>query len=123
MTYRIEFQRKSSYLHVIVEGENTRENVVKYLEDIRLECVAQGVLRVLIEERLEGPRLDASEVFGIVSTASGKSMGVFRALAYVDVHADSDTMKFAETVAVNRGIPVRLFSAVADAEKWLEGRW
>ncbi len=30
-------------------------------------------------------------------------------------------MKFAETVAVNRGLPVRLFSSVNDAEKWLLG--
>jgi hypothetical protein len=28
-------------------------------------------------------------------------------------------MKFAETVAVNRGLPVKVFSTVSDAEKWL----
>jgi hypothetical protein len=28
-------------------------------------------------------------------------------------------MQFAETVAVNRGLPVVVFSTVADAEKWL----
>jgi hypothetical protein len=28
-------------------------------------------------------------------------------------------MKFAETVAVNRGLPVTVFSSVNDAEKWL----
>ena len=33
-------------------------------------------------------------------------------------------MKFAETVAINRGMPVRVFASVADFEKWLleEGR-
>jgi len=30
-----------------------------------------------------------------------------------------DLMKFAETVAVNRGLPVMVFSSVSDAEKWL----
>jgi hypothetical protein len=28
-------------------------------------------------------------------------------------------MRFAETVAVNRGMPVRVFVSVAEAEKWL----
>ncbi len=32
-------------------------------------------------------------------------------------------MKFAESVALNRGIPVRLFASVADAGKWLENPW
>jgi hypothetical protein len=31
-------------------------------------------------------------------------------------------MKFAETVAANRGIPVKVFSSVTDAEKWLVGK-
>jgi hypothetical protein len=30
-----------------------------------------------------------------------------------------DLMQFAETVAVNRGLPLRAFSTVAEAEKWL----
>jgi hypothetical protein len=44
---------------------------------------------------------------------------VLRAIAYVDVNADGDLMQFAETVAVNRMLPVAVFSNVADAEKWL----
>jgi hypothetical protein len=31
-------------------------------------------------------------------------------------------MKFAETVAVNRGLPVTVFSSVSDAERWLLGK-
>jgi hypothetical protein len=30
--------------------------------------------------------------------------------------------KFAETVAVNRGIPIAVFSSVADAKNWLRHR-
>jgi hypothetical protein len=30
-------------------------------------------------------------------------------------------MKFAETVAVNRGLPVTVFSSVRQAEEWLLG--
>jgi hypothetical protein len=37
----------------------------------------------------------------------------------VDVNAGGDLMKFAETVANNRGIPMNLFKTVAEAEAWL----
>ena len=40
-------------------------------------------------------------------------------MAYVDVNGDSGLMRFAENVAVNRGIPIQIFSNVSDAEKWL----
>jgi hypothetical protein len=34
-------------------------------------------------------------------------------------NADDGWMKFAETVAVNRGVPVVVFGTVAEAEPWL----
>jgi len=40
-------------------------------------------------------------------------------MAYVDVNAPDDSMYFAESVAVSRAFPVRVFSSVAAAEKWL----
>ena len=40
-------------------------------------------------------------------------------MAYVDVNATGDLMGFAENVAVNRAIPVRVFASVAAAEEWL----
>jgi len=40
-------------------------------------------------------------------------------VAYVDVNAEGDLMKFAETIAVNRSVPMAIFSTVADAEEWL----
>jgi hypothetical protein len=41
------------------------------------------------------------------------------AIAYVDVNAQGPLMKFAEDVAVNRGVRVRVFGTVAEAERWL----
>jgi hypothetical protein len=74
---------------------------------------------VLIEERLEGPRLGTLDVFEIVSQGSSRALGILQAIAYVDVNAEGDLMQFAETVAVNRALPVTVFSTVADAERWL----
>lgn len=121
MSYKLTLYRKTTYLHAVVTGRNSKENVRGYLEEVRAECVAHDCFRVLIEERLEGPRLDAMDVFEIAADGSSRIPGMFRAIAYVDVNASGDMMKFAETVAVNRGVPVRLFANVADAEEWLLG--
>ena len=124
MTYKLTIDQKPTYLHAIVTGRNSRENVVRYLEETLRECTARSCFRILIEERLDGPRLGALDVFQIVSEGSSKADGILKAIAYVDVNAVNNMMQFAETVAVNRGVPVVVFSTVADAEKWLlnEGR-
>ena len=119
MTYRLTIAQKPTYLHVIVTGQNSRENVSGYLEDILRECMTRDCFRVLIEERLNGPRLGTLDVFQIASEGSSKAGRTLKAIAYVDINTQGDLMKFAETVAVNRMLPVVVFSTVADAEKWL----
>lgn len=107
MTYRLTIAEKPGYLHATVTGRNSTENV------------ARGCFRVLIEERLEGPRVGIMDAFRIVQEGSGRAHGAYQAIAYVDVNAVGDTMQFAETVAVNRGLPVTVFPTVAQAEQWL----
>ena len=119
MTYKLTIDQKPTYLHAIVTGRNSRENVARYLEEILRECTARSCSRVLIEERLEGPRLGTLDVFEIASEGRSKTQGKLKAIAYIDVNAEGDLMQFAEDVAVNRGLPMAVFATVADAEKWL----
>ena len=119
MSYQLQIIEKPTYLHAIVTGQNTVENVGGYLQEIVRECEARKCFEVLIEERLIGRRLETWDVHQIASDNSALARGVFRAIAYVDVNAGGDLMKFAETVANNRGIPMNLFKTVAEAEAWL----
>ena len=119
MTYQVTFHQKPTYLHAVVTGQNSRETVRRYLAEVRRECTLRGCFRVLIEERLEGPRLGTVDVFEIAMEGSKSAREEMRAIAYVDVNAASDLMHFAETVAVNRGLPVAVFATVEDAENWL----
>ncbi len=118
MSYNLAIEQKDGFLHAIVTGENTKENVGRYLEDILRECEARDCFRVLIEERLEGARLGTLDVYHIVSRGSGKAFGKLKAIAYVDVHAEGNLMQFAEDVAVNRGLRVAVFPTVAAAQEW-----
>ena len=121
MSYELLIEKKFDYLHVTVTGENSTENVVAYLAEMREACKKLDCFRVLIEERLEGPRLDVMEVSMIASEGSKNALGEFDAMAYVDVFAGS-LMGFTETVAVNHGMPIAVFGSVEDGEQWLHDR-
>lgn len=122
MSYKLAITQKPAYLHVVVTGTNNKANVARYLDEVLAECLERECFKVLVEERLEGPRLPASDVYQIVTSGSAKVEGKLEAFAYVDVNAKGDLMAFAETVALNRGLPARVFRSVADAERWLSSK-
>jgi len=122
MTYAVVFDQKPTYLHAIVTGSNTKENVRQYLGEVFRECKTRGCSRVLIEERLEGPRLRMMEVYSIVSEGSLRAAGELKEIGYVDVNAEGDLMQFAETLAVNRALHVTVFPTLAEAEKRFLGK-
>jgi hypothetical protein len=74
---------------------------------------------VLIEERLEGPRFGPGDVFDIAAEGAARGATTLPAIAYVDVNAQGALMKFAEDVAVNRGVRVRVSGTLAEAQRWL----
>ncbi|MBT8352041.1 MAG: hypothetical protein KJO26_12530 [Deltaproteobacteria bacterium] len=119
MTYNLSFKKKYNYLHVKVTGENSMDNVKRYLEEVLLKCKDTKCSRLLIEEQLVGPRLDTFKVFEIAAKGSVQSHGLFKAIAYVDINAEGNLMHFAENVAFNRALPVQIFQTVVEAEKWL----
>jgi hypothetical protein len=122
MSYELTIHEKPGYLHAVVTGANTLENVMGYLKALRRECDARKCFRVLIEEKLTGRRLGTWDVYQIASAQSAGARGVFESIAYVDVNAAGDLMRFAEVIATNRGVPMMVFSTVAEAEQWLDSR-
>ena len=90
MSYQLQIIEKPTYLHAIVTGTNSLENVAGYLRDLLRECEARQRFNVLIEERLTGRRLETWDVYQIASDNSALARGVFRAIAYVDVNAGGD---------------------------------
>jgi len=62
----------------------------------------------------------------IAHECEARSLGKFQAVAYIDVNAEGELMKFAETVASNRGLPMTVFATVPEAENRLtskDRRW
>ena len=73
---------------------------------------ARGCRHILIEERLTGPRLDTTDVYMIASGQAAGAARTLAAIAYVDVNAEGRLMQFAEDVAVNRAVPVKIFDTI-----------
>jgi hypothetical protein len=118
MSYQVTFETGKNFVNATVTGTNSRTVILEYMTDILTECARQECFRVLIEERLDGPRLGAMDVFAVAAEGSLKALGQFEAIAYVDEKM-GDMADFAETVAVNRGMPVAFFNDVENAEEWL----
>jgi type III secretion system FlhB-like substrate exporter len=122
VSYSLQILERPGYLHFVVTGVNSRETVERYLADIGRECAARGCTHILIEERLAGPRLDTTDVYLVASGQAAAAARTLAAIAYVDVNAEGRLMQFAEDVAVNRAVPVKIFASVAEAERWLVER-
>jgi hypothetical protein len=68
---------------------------------------------------LEGPSLDSGRIFEVIRSRTADATKL-RRIAYVDLSPrDEERMRFAETVAVNRGANVRLFRDVESAKEWI----
>ena len=42
MSYQLKIDQKPGYLHALVTGENSKENVAAYVAGLRDECIARG---------------------------------------------------------------------------------
>ena len=119
MSCKVNFEQRADYLHATVTGTSCRESVKQYIDEVLAECKKRQSTRLLIEECLEGPRLDGMDVFAMASEGSMRALGFFEAVAYVDPKM-GNLKDFAESVAVNRGLPIALFFSVAEAVQWLQ---
>jgi hypothetical protein len=124
VSYTLKVEPRGNYLYITVTGDNSVETVSRYLSEVRALCLQHNCPNVLIVENLTGPSLDTFSIYDLIARKSEETAQVFHRIAYVDLNPlhNSDAMKFAENVAVNRGVPAQVFSTIADAEKWLESQ-
>ena len=120
MSYRLDVVEKPSYLHVTVTGPHSAENARQFLAEINDICVRRDCDELLIELNVTGPSLPTGTIFDVVSERSQRALR-YRRIAYVDASTerDLDNLRFVETVAKNRGVNIRFFRKVDEAENWM----
>ncbi|MGQ0604145.1 MAG: hypothetical protein ACT4QE_20885 [Anaerolineales bacterium] len=121
MSYLFSIEERQGFLHIHVTGENTPENVRRYLREVYEACARTRIRSVLIEENLAGPSLDPVDVYRITTAASPETSPIVLKIAYVDVQTQrpSSNIRLGEAVARDRGVNVRAFHTVKGAEEWL----
>jgi len=120
MSYQLTVEQRQTYVHTKAVGERTPENALRFLRDSYAACVSAGHDAVLLEMHLSGPSLTTTSVFEVISNRVPDALKL-RKIAYVEGSVDDAAMPaFAVTVAVNRGVNVRLFPDVASAASWLQ---
>src|SRR6478735_9402596 len=118
--YSFTVDERDDYLHIVVRGKNDAATIRRYIKETLAASIAHSCPNILVEENLEGPRLGIGEVFQIVAEASASARHDVHRIAFVDIQSarSLSNMKFAETVALNRGMRMNVFPTVADAEQW-----
>lgn len=117
--YRVVFEEHPGYVQATAVGERSAENVRRFLEDAYQACVERDCSSLLLELRLSGSTLDTTSIFNVISQRAADGAKL-RRIAYVDpLTRNVADARFAETVAVNRGVNVRLFPDVTTAAQWL----
>jgi hypothetical protein len=120
MSYDLVIEEKPQYLHARVSGTHSEQNAHRFLVDVHEAWVERNCSSVLLEMNFSGPSLSTLSIFNVISDRAPHAIGLKR-IAYVDGGAghDAQQARFAETVARNRGVNVRLFGTVGEAERWL----
>jgi len=123
MGYSFTAKETPRFLHVRVSGDNSAENVRRYLSETYEAASRTHLHFVLIEEDLEGPPLDPVEVYHVATDASTQTSPVIAKIAYIDLRArrSPSNVELAVTVARDRGVNVRAFPTFAQAQEWLAG--
>ena len=119
--YQLSIERYPTYLHASVRGDNTPETVLRYMREVRAECLRVNVFNLLIVANLDGPGISMLEVYKVIAASVDSAVGLGIHVAYVDLnplHSEAN-MLLGENVAMTRGIPVRTFRDVEQARKWL----
>lgn len=123
MAYELNFQAEGSILRVDISGDRTKGDLTSSAKEAWREVARvardKNLRRILVISRATGnyPTLSA---FQINSTL--EDCGVQRGwvIAFVNIDPDSyQDIKFAETVAVNRGFTVKVFNNTDKARMWL----
>jgi hypothetical protein len=120
MPYHVSLDSRAGYLHARATGAYNPRNAMRFLVDACEAAQAACQKDLLLEFAQTGPSFDGGLIHEIVTARAAGATG-FRRIAYVDESSERglEPMLFAETIARNRGVNVRLFRVLAHARAWL----
>lgn len=117
--YRLVIEERPAYLQATATGAHNAANALRFLTEAFAACSKTGHTALLLEFNLSGPSLNTSSIFDVVSKRTSEAARLRKIAYYDNSERDIDKTQFAETVARNRGVNVRLFQDLDAAKRWL----
>ena len=119
MAYELTTEEGEGYFYVFGSSETeTAEESIEALQRVAIMCKENGYTRVLLEED-HGTQLSLEEISEISVAMSEMGFDGIR-MAFVDrKQEDLAGNLFGEVSATNRGVDIKVFPSVAEAERWL----
>jgi hypothetical protein len=121
MKIELEVLEKDGFVAAVLGGVRTPETLMEAASRVTAFCRARGIARVLIDLRPMSGGLDTLETYEVAGHELPKQRNVRRFLrsAILDHPENIERIRFFETVAVNRGLNVRVFADEENAVEWL----
>jgi len=117
--YEFIVEERPGYLYAIARGDRTEENTLRALIDVGEACRRLNRQDVLLEMALLGPSLDMTSILKVISERSAMGARLRKVAYFETAPGKPGRAGFAETVAINRGVNVRLFTERDAAIRWL----
>lgn len=121
MDYRVEYIEKPDHLVAVLSGIRTPATLVAAAAAVASYCTERSINEVLIDVRQMRGELNTLETYDVAGRSIPDQPGI-REIgrgAILDHPTNLDRIRFFETVAVNRGLTVKVFDDEDLAVAWL----
>lgn len=121
MDYQVEFIEKPDHLVAVLSGVRTPVTLVEAAAAVAGHCVVTGSTQVLIDVRMMRGELNTLETYDVAGRSIPQQPGVreLGRAAILDHTRNLGRVRFFETVAINRGLTLKVFDDEELAVAWL----
>lgn len=118
MSYKINYNKEEEYIAVTVEGKFALSNLKELAADLAGFIEQYGCSRILNDMRQARLTKDTVDIYNMPKSASQAGIGprFKRALVVSEISSD---FHFLETVFINQGHIVKMFTDIDAALRWL----
>jgi hypothetical protein len=118
MSHRIVYEKEGDYVSVVVEGNFALPMLKVLAVDVARQIEQHGCNRILNDMRLAKLTKGTIDIYNMPKIASASGIDTYckRALVVSEISSD---FHFLETVFLNQGHNVRMFTDIEEAMSWL----
>ena len=118
MSYKINYEKEGDYISIRVEGDFALSNLKDLAEDVAKVIEQHGCNRILNDMRRAKLTKGTIDIYNMPKIANTSGIKAHSKRALVVMEKSSD-FHFLETVFINQGHIVKMFTDMDEAMRWL----